>query len=214
MNDMMAATFALVFLDTGFRIARWLEAQQVDWERLMVIISGRAGRPTAGVTWQTNSMCHLLWQVSGHRLDPERLLIAPHAPGLVLSDLADSDSAVTAEAQFRQLWFGSRATVELGRLMYQGYPAFHRAIDAAPVIDATTRSAGELPVVRSHDDRRSVITRLRFVMEDPAQQLANAGAQFMIDQLCENGNDPSKVKVPGLTDIEYPRDWEGPGWKR
>ena len=208
MNDMMAATFALNFLDTGFRVIRWLRSEPIDWTRMMVIISGRAGRPTAGVTWQTNSMCHLLWQASGRQLDPERLMIAPYAPPLVLADLDRPDGGTTGreiEAQFRQLWFSARATVEMGRIMYEGYPAFRRTIEAAPVVDADTASVGEIPTVRSADDRRAIVTRLRFVMEDPAQQLANAGAQFIVDQLCANGNRPTDVIVPGFTNTVYPR---------
>ena len=204
MNDMMAATFALNFLDTGFRVIRWLRSEPIDWSRMMVIISGRAGRPTAGVTWQSNSMCHLLWQASGQRLDPERLMIAPHAPPLVLADL-DGVGGGDVEALFRQIWFSARTTVEMGRIMYQDYPAFRRTIEAAPVVDSDTESVREIPTVRSADDRRAIITRLRFVMEDPAQQLANAGAQFIVDQLCANGNRPADVIVPGFTNTAYPR---------
>lgn len=203
MNDMMAATFALNFLDTAFRVIRWLGAEPVDWQRMMVIISGRAGRPTAGLTWQSNSMCHLLWQASGQRLDPERLMIAPHAPPLVLADLDDDAGAV--EAEFRKIWFSARATVEMGRIMYDGYPAFRRSVEAPPVVDAGTQSVAEIPAVRSADDRRAIVTRLRFVMEDPGQQLANAGAQFIVDQLCANGNRPADVVVPGFTGVDYPR---------
>lgn len=205
MNDMMAATFALVFLDTGYRVIRWTRDQDIDWERSMVLISGRAGRPTAGVTWQTNSMCNLLWQASGRRLDPERLYIAPHAPGLVLADLDGPDGGAAIEAQFRRIWFSSRATVEMGRLMYADYPAFRRDVADAPVVDAATQSISQIPLVRSADDRRAIVTRMRFVMEDPAQQLANAGAQFIVDQLAANGNRPEDVVVPGLTNVDYPR---------
>jgi hypothetical protein len=205
MNDMMAATFALVFLDTGHRVMRWLRAQDFDWERLMVMISGRAGRPTAGLTWQTNSMCHLLWRASGQTLAPERLYIAPHAPGLVLSDLADVAGRDAIEAQFRQIWFSSRATVELGRLMYEGYPAFQPLMNNAPIVDATTQAISELPSVRSPDDRRAIITRLRFVMEDPGQQLANAAAQYIVDALCAVDNRPGDVVIPGFTNTTYPR---------
>jgi len=205
MNDMMAATFALVFLDIGHRVIRWLRAQDFDWERLMVMISGRAGRPTAGLTWQTNSMCHLLWQASRQKLAPERLYIAPHAPGLVISDLADVAGRASVEAQFRQIWFSSRATVELGRLMYESYPAFRPLMNNAPIVDATTQSISELPTVRSPDDRRAIITRLRFVMEDPGQQLANASAQYVIDQLCAVDNRPEGVVIPGFTNTDYPR---------
>lgn len=204
-NDMMAATFALVFLDTGHRIIRWLRAQDFDWERLMVMICGRAGRPTAGLTWRTNSMCHLLWQASQQKLPPERLYIAPHAPGLVLSDLADEAGRTAVEAQFRQIWFSSRASVEVGRLMFADYPAYQPPINGAPFVDATTQTISELPAVRSPDDRRAIITRLRLVMEDPGQQLANAAAQYIIDELCAVDNHPEKVVIPGFTNTTYPR---------
>jgi hypothetical protein len=205
MNDMMAGTFGLVLLDSSHRIIGWLRDQGIPWERLMIVISGRAGRATAGLTWQTNSMCHLLWQASGHRLSPERLYIAPHAPALVLENLRDDAGRAELEAQFRAIWFGSRVTVELGRAMYEGYPAFRQAIHDPPVIDEKTESLAELPTVRSPQDRRAVMTRLRFVMEDPAQQLANATAHYIIDQLCAHDNDPARVIVPGFTNLTYPR---------
>jgi Domain of unknown function (DUF5624) len=204
MNDMMAGTFGLVLLDSSHRIIGWLRDHDIDWQRLMIIISGRAGRVTAGLTWQTNSMCHLLWQASEHRLVPERLYIAPHAPSLVLEDLRDDAGCAELEARFRAIWFSSRVTVELGRMMYEGYPAFRQVVAAAPVIDGSTRSLGEMPHVQSQHDRRAIMTRLRFVMEDPAQQLANAAAQYIIDQLCACGNRPEKVIVPGFTNMTYP----------
>ena len=205
MNDMMAGTFGLVLLDSSHRIIGWLGDQAIDWERLMIIISGRAGRATAGLTWQTNSMCHLLWQASEHRLLPERLYIAPHAPSLALENLRDNASRAELEAQFRAIWFGSRVTVELGRAMFEGYPAFRQVIKDAPVVDQSTHTLGELPAVKSPGDRRAIMTRLRFVMEDPAQQLANATAHYIIDQLCACGNRPNKVMVPGFTNMIYPR---------
>jgi hypothetical protein len=204
-NDMMAGTFGLVFLDIGHRIIGWLRNQDFDWQRLMVVVTGRAGRATAGLTWPTNSMCHLLWRASNERLPPERLYIAPHAPSLVLGDLRDAASRAALETQFRQIWFSTRVTVEVGRAMFEGYPAFKPAINSAPVIDASTRSLGEMPAVTSPDDRRAVMTRLRFVMEDPAQQLANSVAHYIIDQLCATNNRPSDVIVAGFTNVTYPR---------
>ena len=64
---------------------------------------------------------------------------------------------------------------------------------------------GELPKVKSPEDRRAFITLLRFVMEDPRQQLANASAHYITDQLTEHGNRPEKVIVPGFTNTIYPR---------
>jgi hypothetical protein len=203
-NDMMAATFALAFLEIGHRIIGWLRAQDLDWERLMAMISGRSGRPTAGLTWPTNNMCHLLWQSSGRRLSPERLYIAPHAPSFVLADLGDEAHLAALEREFRQIWLNTRASVELGRAMFDGYPAFHPMIDTAPVVDAATQAIQELPTVRSPEDRRAIITRLRFVMEDPAQLISNAAAHYVIDQLCACGNRPSEVVIPGFTNTTYP----------
>jgi hypothetical protein len=203
-NDMMAATFALAFLDIGHRIIGWLQAQDLDWGRAMVLISGRSGRPTAGLTWPTNNMCHLLWQASGRRLPPERVYIAPHAPSFVLADLRDQAQLAVLEREFRRIWLNTRASVELGRAMFEGYPAFRPAVDAAPVVDAATRAIQDLPAVRSPDDRRAIITRLRFVMEDPAQLISNAAAHYIIDQLCACGNRPAEVVIPGFTHVTYP----------
>jgi hypothetical protein len=69
-NDLMVATFALAFLDNGHRIIRWMREQIHDWGQLMVMFSGRSGRPTAGLSWATNNMCHLLWKASNERLSP------------------------------------------------------------------------------------------------------------------------------------------------
>jgi hypothetical protein len=42
------------------------------------------------------------------------------------------------------------------------------------------------------------------VMEDPAQLLANSVASYIVDQLCECGNRPEKVFIPGFTNVVYP----------
>ena len=204
-NDMMVGTFGLVFLDIGYRIMRWLRAQRFDWERMMVVISGRAGRTTAGLTWQTNSMCHLLWRASHERLAPERVYVAPHAPPLVLETLRSDTEWAALETQYRQIWFSTRVTVEVGREMFEGYPAFQPTFNKPPTLDENTLSLSEMPAVRSLEDRRAFITRLRFVMEDPGQQLANAVAHYIVDQMTDDPIDPGAVFVPGFTDIEYPR---------
>jgi hypothetical protein len=205
MNDMMAATFALVFLDSGFRITRWLRAQEIDWSRLMVIFSGRAGRPTAGLTWQSNSACYVLHRASDERLPPDRVYIAPHAPSLDLTALATAEGTARVEAEFRKIWFSTRATVEMAGAMYADYPAFRPMVENAPVVNADTAVLGELPKVKSPEDRRAFVTLLRFVMEDPRQQLANASAHYIVDQLSESGNRPECVLVPGFDNVDYPR---------
>ena len=51
------------------------------------------------------------------------------------------------------------------------------------------------------------MTRLRFVMEDPAQQLANSVAPYIVDQLCDSDNRPADVIVAGFTNVTYPGDF-------
>jgi hypothetical protein len=147
-DDVMAATFALTFLDISHRMLTWLYAEALDWERLMIIISGQSGRPTAGLTWASNNMCHLLWQASGRRLPPERVFIAPHAPPLALSDLDDDRRAMEIETTFRHIWLRTRGSVELGRAMFEGYPAYRPSVEAAPFIDADTKTVDQMPAAR------------------------------------------------------------------
>jgi hypothetical protein len=203
-NDMMVATFALTFLDIGHRIIRWLRACNLDWKTMMVLVSGRAGRPTAGLTWATNSSCHLLWRASQGRLPVDNLHIAAHGPSFSSNDAGDAAKMAELEGQFRDIFLHLQANIDLARGMFEGYPAFQRSIEEPPVIEAGTKTLHAMPKLRSPDDRQTAITRLRFVMEDPTQQLANSVAHFIIDQLCEHDNKPEAVVIPGFTNMAYP----------
>jgi hypothetical protein len=203
-NDLMVATFALAFLDIGHRIIRWVRHHVQDWSRLMVLLSGRSGRPTAGLSWATNNMCHLLWKASNEQLEPERVFIAPHAPSFVLSDVTDDAHLKRLSGEFRDIWTNTRASIELARSMFDGYPAYALEIESG--------STNEMPALRSPDDRRTAIARLRRVMEDPRQLLANSVASYIIDQLCAADNDPTKVFIPGFTNVNYPKLGRGPGF--
>jgi hypothetical protein len=205
-NDMMIATFALAFLDIGYRMIRWLREHIVDWERLMVMLSGRSGRPTAGLTWASNSMCHLIWMASGQQLSAERLYIAPHAPSLVLADIQHEEQLRKLSAEFREIWNNTRASVEMARAMFEGFPSFEMAMRTPPSIPLNATSVlHEMPSLRSPDDRFTAIARLRVVMEDPGQLLANSVASYVVDQLCACDNRPGEVVIPGFTNVNYPR---------
>lgn len=204
-NAMMAGTFALTALETIYRIIAWLNDQNIRWEDLMVLICGRAGRPSAGLTWQTNVMCHVMYQTSNQRLDPSKVIIAPTAPCIEIKDLADPGKSSTFEEQYRNFWYVSISSVEMGRLMWPDYPAFKKMVEAPPALDEETKVMYEMPVVRSIDDTRAIVSRLRYVMEDPGAQIASAGMQFVIDQLSSNGNRPDLVSLPGFTNVEYPK---------
>lgn len=203
-NDMMVATFALAFLDIAHRTVRWLRKQDLNWNRLPVLIAGRSGRPTAGLTWATNNSCHLIWKASGQRLQPENLFISPHTASFTLADMDDQPKLVALEAQFRAVVQHLRANIDVSRQMFAGYPSFTKSIDQPPVIGADTTTLHAMPKLRSPDDRVTAITRMRFVMEDPAQLLSNSVAHYVIDQLCDHDNDPSQVQIPGFSNVSYP----------
>jgi hypothetical protein len=205
-NDMMVATFALAFLDIGHRMIRWLRENVVDWGRLMVMLSGRSGRPTAGLTWASNSMCHLLWKASDQRLSVERVYIAPHAPSLVLADIQNEEQLHKLSAEFREIWNNTRASVDMARSMFEGFPGYAMGVDPSPAIPHTAQShLSEMPSMRYPDDRFTAIARLRYVMEDPGQLLANCVASYIVDQLCACGNRPGEVVIPGFSHVNYPQ---------
>jgi Domain of unknown function (DUF5624) len=204
LNDVMVATFTLAFLDIAHRMIRWLRSQNLNWPQLMILLTGKSGRPSAGLTWQTNNNCHLLWQASQRRISPENVQITPHGPSLALSDLHDSARVEAIERQVREVFLQLRANIDLARGMFDGYPAFVKNIEEPPVVEATTKSLHAMPRLRSPDDRLTAITRLRFVMEDPTQLLSNSVAHFVIDQLCEHNNRPDLVVIPGFSNVSYP----------
>jgi len=80
-NDMMR-TFGLVFLDIGHRIIGWLRNQDFDWQRLMVVVSGRAVAPRPLLRVDEQHVPSALARRPRQRLPPDRLYIAPHAPSL------------------------------------------------------------------------------------------------------------------------------------
>ena len=213
-NDVMVATFTLTYLDIAHRILRWLRAQDFDWPALMVLLSGKAGRPSSGLTWVTNNNCHLLWRASRERLIPENVQITPHGPSLGLSDMGNKARLIEIEGQFRDIFLHLRANINMSRLMFEGYPSFSKSIEEPPVIEAETKTLRAMPRLRSPEDRVTAITRLRFVMEDPTQLLSNSVAHFVIDQLSDHDNRPEAVVIPGFSNITYPRRKSSPSRSR
>jgi hypothetical protein len=204
-NEMMVATFFLVSLDSAYRLLRWFGAQQVDWERAMVIVAGRQGRPTAGVTWNTSSVAAMLRGASEYRLPLEHMYMAPQAPTFSTPEDGDLSEVSRLEEPLRRLWAGLHAIQELGDTMFPGYPRFTPGSVAAPDVSGpTVTEVSEMPLIRDADDFRAMITRLRVVLEDPRQLLSACVTDFAVAQLVQHDNDPTKVTVPGLDTISYP----------
>lgn len=203
-NDVMVATFALTFLDITHRMMRWLNSLELDWRTVMVMICGSSGRPTAGLTWATNNMCHLLWRASQKALRPEYLLISPHAPSLNLEMIKSGGDLKDLERAYRTLWCKTRVTAEIGGKMFAGFPAFKPDIGQAPVIADPAATLSEMPRLKHPNDRFTAISRLRMVMEDPRQLLSNSVAEFIIDELSDNALDPAAITIPCFTDTVYP----------
>ena len=128
-NKVMIATFYLTGMDIAHRLISWLDAGGIDWERAMVIFAGQAGRPTAGVTQESNSIAGVVRAVSRGRLAPERVFIAPHAPSSRPTTRPDTTvRGPGPRGGDRRLWAGLRATSELAGGMFEGYPRFVRPL--------------------------------------------------------------------------------------
>ncbi|MFI6096471.1 DUF5624 domain-containing protein [Lentzea sp. NPDC051213] len=190
-NHMMVATFFLAGMDAAHRVLRWLDEWDLDWPNAMVLIAGRQGRPTAGVTWNTSSVATFILGAARGKLPLERLYMAPHAPVFDTPVNGDVSHVAAMETGLRTLWSSIRATVELGGTMFPGHPRFEP--------DGHTTS-----VIHSANDFEALVGRLRLVLEDPRQLLSAAVTDFAVEQLVANDNDPAKVIVPGLTGVHYP----------
>ncbi len=203
-NRIMIATFFLVGLETANRFIAWCDSHEIDWARTMVVIAGKQGRPSAGVTWRSNSIANIILSASRGALPLDRLLIAPHAPVFATPHDGDLQEVMSLEHPLRGLWAGTHAVMRLGADMFEGYPAFSSDQGGVIQIDAETATVGDMPAVTSADDWFAMITRLRLVMEDPRQLLSGAVSDVAAAQLATNGNDPSAVIVPGLDGEPYP----------
>ncbi|MFJ7099172.1 DUF5624 domain-containing protein [Streptomyces mirabilis] len=204
-NHMMIATFFLTGLDISRRIISWFREQEIDWSRAMVVIAGKQGRPTAGVTWNTSSVATMLLGASGYRLPLERLYMAPHAPTFITPLDGDLTEVAALEQPLRQIWSNTRATVELGDLMFPHLPRYAPGRLAVPdITDPSVTEISEMPVIHGADDWRAMTTRLRMVLEDPRQLLSGSVTDFAVSQLVAADNDPAKVTVPGLDNVTYP----------
>jgi hypothetical protein len=206
-NRVMIATFYLTGMDIAHRLITWLDASGIDWTRAMVVFAGKAGRPTAGITQESNSVAGIVRAVSRGRLAPDRMLIAPHAPAFPPYDpvVQDTSAARELEKGYRLLWAACRATSALAGGMFEGYPRF-----AAPSVERVTAGPGTAsvpakPALKGPDDWFSLVTRLRVVMEDPTQLLSGAVTDYASSELVAHSNEPSAVTVPGLDGEPYPR---------
>ena len=203
-DRVMIATFFLTAMDIAHRLITWFDAWDIGWERAMVIIAGQAGRPTAGVTEESNSVAAIVHAAARGRLLPGRLFIAPHAPAFPSFDGTNLPAVTALEGEYRRLWAWLRATSDLGGQMFEGYPRFQARPAERVRIGPRTASVCEKPAVDGPHDWFALNTRLRVVMEDPSQQLAGAVTDYASSQLVRSANDPSAVTVPGLDGEPYP----------
>jgi hypothetical protein len=203
-NRIMVATFFLTGMDVGHRLISWFDDLDLAWERTMVIIAGRQGRPTAGVSQESNSVAGVVHAASRGRLPLERLLIAPHAPVFPMFDGTNLDEVAALEEPYRRMWSSLQAMSQLGARMFDAYPRFRPRPSLNGSIAPGTAWVHEKPAVNGPDDWFALTTRLRVVMEDPRQLLSGAVTDYASRQLADNGNEPLAITVPGLDGEPYP----------
>ena len=204
-NRVMVATFFLTGMDVAHRLIGWFDELGIAWERAMVLIAGRAGRPTAGVTEESNSVAGVVRAASRGRLPHGRLFIAPHAPVFETYDGTNLAAVAALEDGYRRLWASLHATSDLGGQMFEGYPRFEPRPAEHASLGADSVSVHEKPAVNGPDDWLALTTRLRVMMEDPRQLLSGAVTDYASSQLVRSANDPSAVTVPGLDGEPYPQ---------
>ena len=202
LNRVMIATFFLTGLDLASRLITWCAQREVDWSRLMVVIAGQSGRPTAGVTFESHSVARVIHIASAGALDRDRILLAPHAPEFPPFD-GDPAPAAMLEPAYRLLWAGVHETSALGGLMFPAYPGFEDNGSAEQIAVGAQTVHGK-PALRAQDDWDALTTRLRVVMEDPRQLLSGAVTDIAAQALLDAHGDPTAVFVPGLDDEPYP----------
>jgi hypothetical protein len=203
-NRVMVATFFLTGMDIAHRLISWFDGLDLPWERVMVIIAGSQGRPTAGVSQESNSVAGVVHAASRDRLPLEQLLIAPHAPVFPMFDGTNMDDVAALEAPYRQLWSTLLAISQLGARMFDRYPRFQPRPSLNGSIEPGTVWVHEKPAVDGPDDWFALTTRLRVVLEDPRQLLSGAVTDYASRQLVDNANEPLAITVPGLDGEPYP----------
>ena len=97
-DRIMVATFALVGANNSARL-RWFDARDVAWDRALVMITGRQGRPASGITLATNSLARIFQLAARGRLAAERLaledpcqLLASGVTGYMAEQLVANDN--------------------------------------------------------------------------------------------------------------------------
>lgn len=203
-NRVMIATFFLTGLDIAHRVIHWFDALDLPWEDAMVMMVGRAGKPTGAVTRETHSIAVIIEDASRGRLPAKNLLIAPHAPVFPSPEGGKLDEIAGLEQSYRQLWSGLAASASIAPDMFDGFPGFQPRPRGGVSIGPDTVSVDEVPFIDSPDDWFALTTRLRVVLEDPRQMASSAVADYASRQLIAQGNEPAKVIVPGLDGEPYP----------
>lgn len=198
LNEAMIATFFLVGLDLSYRMHNWLSNKGIDWKTAMVLITGRQGRETSGVTVSTNSIAQVILQLSNLELPIDRLYLAPHGPVPSVDQSTGPDELALYEPRFRLLWNNLDATRQLGETMFASYPSYKAETSMRPAIDASTVTVSELPKISHPDDWFSMNTRMRVVLEDARQLLSGCVTDYAAEQLRLAGYDPGKVTIPGI----------------
>lgn len=202
-NRVMIATFFLTGMDLAHRLIGWFDRIDLDWERTMVVVAGRIGRPTAGVTLDSHSVAEVIFSTSRGRLPIGHLVIAPHAPVFAMFDGTNIAEVAALEPEYRLLWSRTIATCDLGELMFSGYPRFEPEPPNRRPLSPGASSVEEMPAIASPSDWLAMTTRLRVVLEDPRQLLSGAVTDYASRLLIDAGNDPRAIKVPGLDAEPY-----------
>lgn len=193
-NNVMIGTFAMANLADHYQVLSWLDEVIPDEKtirNLYVLISGTAGRATAGLTPGTNPSFGRLEAWAAHKGVSlrSRIYIAPGGPAFSLMSPQPTDWK-TVEAKARTMWWQTQVAVELSEPMFPAYPSkeMEEAASTAP-------NSGQPPI-------SDFISHLKFALENSSQELASCTSGFILHALLKNKMNVEGLWIPGLSEYQ------------
>lgn len=196
-DAVMIATFALANLVNHYQVLCWLDQTITDptsIPNMLVLISGTAGRSTAGLTAQTNPTCQRLnaWASSKGQSFKDRIYIISGGTTFGLSPSTGiwaptSGTWASLEGMVRTTWWQTYQAVDLSDPMFVDYPAQTQPDETAP------------PSETGNPPLSYFMGKLKFVLGHPTQELASSTSSFILDALLKNDTNPVGLWIPGLS---------------
>ncbi|MCC7453322.1 MAG: DUF5624 domain-containing protein [Crocinitomix sp.] len=190
-DSVMIATFALANLANHYQVLTWLDNTITDAAsipKMTVLLSGSAGRATAGLTAKTNpSYLRLMaWAKSKGYSLKSQIYIAPFGPAFSVPS-TDKFDWYSLEKTARGIWWQTELAVGLSEPMFKDYPS-EKQLDGI---------LGESEI--TEPSMADFMRRLKYSLGHSTQELASSTSGYILRSLLKNGTQPAGLWIPGLS---------------